>query len=80
MQRFDRLDPSAPQKLGTNDRAIIHWRRKMPLKSRDALRLWSNDKGQQDAIAADAMLEATENFQPQAEETKVVGAARRGKP
>ena len=76
VQRFDRLDPSAPQKLGTNDRAIIHWRRKMPLKSRDALRLWSADKGQQDAIAADAMLEATENFQPQAEETKVVGAAR----
>ena len=76
VQAFDRLDPAAPQKLGTNDRAIIHWRRKMPLKSRDAQRLWGNDKAQQDAIAADALLEATENFQPQADQTEVIGSAR----
>ena len=76
VQAFDRLDPAAPQKLGTNDRAIIHWRRKMPLKSRDAQRVWGSDKAQQDAIAADALLEATENFQPQPEQTEVLGAAR----
>lgn len=40
VQRYDRLDPSAPQKLGANDRAIIYWRRRMPLKSRDNLRIW----------------------------------------
>ena len=41
--RYDRLDTSAPQKLGANDAHIIYWRRRMPLQSRDAQRLW--DKG-----------------------------------
>lgn len=40
VQRYDRLDPTAPQKLGANDQAIIYWRRRMPLKSRDNVRLW----------------------------------------
>jgi phenylpropionate dioxygenase-like ring-hydroxylating dioxygenase large terminal subunit len=52
VQRYDRLDPSAPQKLGANDRAIIYWRRRMPLKSRDNQRLWK--KGMQVAEELEA--------------------------
>jgi len=40
LQRYDRLHPGAPQKPGANDRAISYWRRRMPLKSRDNVRLW----------------------------------------
>lgn len=44
VQRYDRLDVTAPQKLGANDRMIIFWRRRMPLKSRDNLRIWKKGK------------------------------------
>ena len=39
-RRSDRLDPYAPQKLGANDAPVIIWRRRMPLSSRDNLRIW----------------------------------------
>ena len=52
MQRYDRLDPSAPQKLGINDRAIIYWRRRLPLKSRDNLRLWKKGMHLADELEA----------------------------
>jgi phenylpropionate dioxygenase-like ring-hydroxylating dioxygenase large terminal subunit len=40
VQRFDRLDTTAPQKLGANDAPIIIWRRRLPLTSRDNIRVW----------------------------------------
>jgi hypothetical protein len=40
VQRWDRLDPTAPQKLGANDAPIIIWRRRLPLTSRDNVRVW----------------------------------------
>ena len=40
VQRYDRLDTTAPQKLGANDAPIIVWRRRLPLTSRDNLRVW----------------------------------------
>ena len=40
VQRYDRLDTKAPQKLGANDAPIIIWRRKLPLLSRDNQRIW----------------------------------------
>jgi len=52
VQRYDRLDPSAPQKLGINDRAIIYWRRRLPLKSRDNLRLWKKGMHLADELEA----------------------------
>jgi len=52
VQRYDRLDPAAPQKLGVNDRAIIYWRRRMPLKSRDNLRLWKKGMHLADELEA----------------------------
>ena len=39
VQRYDRLDPAAAPKLGVNDRAILNWWRRLPLKSRDNLHL-----------------------------------------
>ena len=39
-QRWDRLDTTAPQKLGANDAPIIIWRRRLPLTSRDNIRVW----------------------------------------
>ena len=71
VQRFDRLDTAAPQKLGTNDRAIIFWRRKMPLKSRDAQRVWGN--AERAAVEAAAAQEYEENFQPEPQQTVAVG-------
>jgi phenylpropionate dioxygenase-like ring-hydroxylating dioxygenase large terminal subunit len=40
VQAIGALDPDMPQKVGASDVAIIAWRRRMPLKSRDAQRLW----------------------------------------
>ena len=40
VQAVGSLDPDMPQKVGASDVAIIAWRRRMPLKSRDAQRLW----------------------------------------
>ena len=40
VQRYDRLDTKAPQKLGANDAPIIVWRRKLPMTSRDNQRVW----------------------------------------
>ena len=71
VQRFDRLDTAAPQKLGTNDRAIIFWRRKMPLKSRDAQRVWGN--AEREAVEAAAAQESAENFQPEPQQTMAAG-------
>jgi phenylpropionate dioxygenase-like ring-hydroxylating dioxygenase large terminal subunit len=39
-QRYDRLDVTAPQKLGANDATVILWRRRLPLTSRDNIRVW----------------------------------------
>ena len=44
VQAVGALDPTAPQKLGATDAAIIFWRRRMPFKSRDAQRLWSQSR------------------------------------
>jgi phenylpropionate dioxygenase-like ring-hydroxylating dioxygenase large terminal subunit len=53
VQRYDRLDTTAPQKLGANDRAIIYWRRRMPLKSRDNLRVWKKGMHVADEMEAE---------------------------
>ena len=67
VQRYDHLDPTAPQKLGVNDRAIIHWRRKMPLKSRDAQRVWG--EMEKAAVEADAIIAVAESMETQEAET-----------
>ncbi|MBM3940588.1 MAG: Rieske 2Fe-2S domain-containing protein [SAR202 cluster bacterium] len=38
------LDPDRPQKIGATDVGLIFWRRRMPLKSRDAQRVWGTKK------------------------------------
>ena len=48
VQRYDRLDTTAPQKLGANDAPIIIWRRRLPLTSRDNIRVWK--KGTKDNL------------------------------
>ena len=48
VQRYDRLDTTAPQKLGANDAPIIIWRRRLPLTSRDNIRVWK--KGMDDNL------------------------------
>ena len=48
VQRFDRMDTKAPQKLGANDAPIIIWRRKLPMTSRDNQRMWK--KGIKDDV------------------------------
>ena len=58
VQLYTRMDPKEPQKLGLNDRAIIHWRRKMPLKSRDARLVWG--QSERALVEADAVREQRE--------------------
>ena len=60
VQLYTRMDPKEPQKLGRNDRAIIHWRRKMPLKSRDAQRVWG--MSERALVEADAVREEREGM------------------
>ena len=60
VQLYTRMDPKEPQKLGRNDRAIIHWRRKMPLKSRDAQRVWG--QAERALVEADAVREEREGM------------------
>lgn len=62
VQLYTRMDVSEPQKLGVNDRAIIYWRRKMPLKSRDAQRVWG--QAERAAVDADSQREAREANEP----------------
>ncbi len=38
------LDPEQPQKLGGSDASTIYWRRRLPLRSRDYVRKWSQEK------------------------------------
>jgi phenylpropionate dioxygenase-like ring-hydroxylating dioxygenase large terminal subunit len=40
------LDPNRPQKLGASDGGLIYWRRRMPMRSRDALLVWKRDTEQ----------------------------------
>ena len=53
-QRFDRLDTTAPQKLGANDAPIIIWRRRLPLTSRDNIRVWKKGLQFEETAAKEA--------------------------
>jgi hypothetical protein len=55
------LDPWKPQKLGGSDASTIYWRRRLPLRSRDYVRLWSQEK-----------LEETEEVMEQMEERELI--------
>ncbi len=57
VQRWDRLDPTAPQKLGANDAPIIIWRRRLPLTSRDNVRVWK--KGVKIEVSEDIQVQET---------------------
>ncbi len=57
VQAMGSLDPDRPQKIGVSDVGIIAWRRKMPLKSRDAQRVWGDRQQEVIAAVADAELE-----------------------
>ncbi len=48
------LDPEKPQKLGGSDASTIYWRRRLPLRSRDYIRLWSKDRLSQTEQQVDA--------------------------
>lgn len=63
IQAVGALDPDMPQKVGASDVGIIAWRRRMPLKSRDAQRLWG--KQREDALAAVSQAEQSEASDPQ---------------
>ena len=54
VQRFDRLDTTAPQKLGANDAPIIIWRRRLPLTSRDNQRVWKIGLDVDEEVQAEA--------------------------
>jgi len=43
-----------PQKVGASDVGIIAWRRRMPLKSRDAQRLWGSIRSDVEKAVGDA--------------------------
>ena len=62
IQAVGALDPHSAQKLGATDAAIIFWRRRMPWKSRDALRIWGKSKieAAEQAIEQDEEREAVE--------------------
>jgi phenylpropionate dioxygenase-like ring-hydroxylating dioxygenase large terminal subunit len=50
------LDPDLPQKIGASDVGLIFWRRRMPLKSRDAQLVWSKkqrEEQEQAVVAAE---------------------------
>ena len=46
--------PTAPQKLGANDAPIIIWRRRLPLTSRDNIRVWKKGLKFEEASAKEA--------------------------
>ena len=62
IQAVGALDPHSAQKLGATDAAIIFWRRRMPWKSRDAIRIWGKSKidAAEHAIEQDEEREAVE--------------------
>jgi hypothetical protein len=51
------LDPYRPQKLGASDGGLIYWRRRMPLRSRDAQLVWNRN--------TDAMMREIEQTEEQ---------------
>jgi phenylpropionate dioxygenase-like ring-hydroxylating dioxygenase large terminal subunit len=61
VQSIGCLDPWKPQKLGGSDASTIYWRRRLPLRSRDYVRLWSQQK-----------LEETEEVMEQMEERELI--------
>jgi len=54
IQAVGALDPDMPQKVGASDVGIIAWRRRMPLKSRDAQRLWGSIRSDVEKAVGDA--------------------------
>ena len=62
IQAVGALDPHSAQKLGATDAAIIFWRRRMPWKSRDAIRIWGKNRidAAEQAIEQDEEREAVE--------------------